>query len=465
MPAPEKIHHLVERFDRHLDAYKSGRYKEAQVRKEFIDPFFKALGWDVENEQGRPEPLKEVIHEASVRIHDGDGRIKAPDYSFRIGGKRKFFVEAKKPSVNLKDNISPAFQLRRYGWSADLPLSILTDFEELAVYNCSYEPQRTDRAAKARDDYFEYTGYVNRWREIAGLFSREAVANGSLDRYAEQAAKKRGTLKVNDAFLKEIERWREMLARSFYLHNPELSQRELNTAVTRTIDRIIFLRIAEDRGIEPYGELATLTTGERVYARLIDRFRTADARYNSGLFHFGHERGRPGHPDTLTPGLALEDTTLKHILRNLYYPDSPYAFDVMPAEILGQVYEQFLGKVIVLKGRQAAVEEKPDVKKAGGVYYTPAYIVEYIVRHTVGRLLEGKRWKTPRRSPSSETIKNIKDCVPSPPSGERGTCLFYRYLGNLSYTRCQRQPSSVRPGPKARATPWPKPSLPLARWL
>ena len=156
----------------------------------------------------------------------------------------------------------------------------------------------------------------------------------------------------------------------------------------RTIDRIVFLRICEDRGIEPYGTLQSLQNAPNIYRRLGELFQRADDRYNSGLFHFTPEKERPEPPDELTLGLAIDDKPLKDILRKLYFPDSPYEFSVLPIEILGQVYEQFLGKVIRLtKGHQAKVEEKPEVRKAGGVYYTPAYIVDYIVQHTVGELL------------------------------------------------------------------------------
>ena len=114
-------------------------------------------------------------------------------------------------------------------------------------------------------------------------------------------------------------------------------------------------------------------------------------RYNSGLFHFEQEKDRGEAPDTLTPSLDIDDKVLKDIIEHLYYPQSPYEFSVLPADILGHVYERFLGKVIRLTpGQQAKVEEKPEVRKAGGVYYTPTYIVDYIVRQTVGPLLEGK---------------------------------------------------------------------------
>jgi hypothetical protein len=386
--ASKEILELIERFDRNKESYLSGQYNETQLRLEFIDPFFEILGWDVNNKQGYAEAYKDVIHEDAIKIGSA---TKAPDYCFRIGGTRKFFVEAKKPSINLKDYINPAFQLRRYAWSAKLPLSILTDFEELAVYDCRITPAKTDKASTARIMYLTYGDYVEKWDEIASIFSREAILKGSFDKYAETGKHKKGTAEVDDAFLKEIESWRDMLARNIATRNPELSQRELNFAVQRTIDRIIFLRICEDRGIEEYGRLMSLMNGANVYRRLLEFFRHADEKYNSGLFHFDKEKDRHEMPDELTPILAIDDKHLKDIIKRLYYPESPYEFSVLPANILGQVYEQFLGKVIRLTaGHRAIVEEKPEVRKAGGVYYTPTYIVDYIVKNTVGKLMEGK---------------------------------------------------------------------------
>ncbi len=394
MSAPQIILELIERFDRNIEAYESGKYNETQVRREFIDPFFEALGWDVNNKEGNAEAYKDVIHEDAVKV---SGVTKAPDYSFRIGGQRKFFVEAKKPSINLKDAPAAAFQVRRYAWSAKLPLSIITDFEEFAVYDCRIKPDQKDKADKARIIYYTYRQYADKWEEIAAVFSKDAILKGSFDKYAESSKAKRGTSEVDSAFLIEIESWRDALARNIALRNT-LSVRELNDAVQRTIDRIIFLRIAEDRGIEDYGSLRSLCNGGNTYGRLQELFYKADDRYNSGLFHFRHEKDEAEPPDNLTPKLAIDDKPLKDILHRLYYPDSPYEFSVLPADILGQVYEQFLGRVIRLTSdHRAVVEDKPEVKKAGGVFYTPTYIVDYIVKNTVGKLLEGKNPKTAER--------------------------------------------------------------------
>jgi fido (protein-threonine AMPylation protein) len=198
----------------------------------------------------------------------------------------------------------------------------------------------------------------------------------------------------------------------------------LNFAVQRTIDRLIFLRICEDRGVEPYAQLQALLNGQNIYGRLCYLYEQADDRYNSGLFHFHQEKDRAESPDNLTPRLKIDDKVLKDILSRLYYPQSPYEFSVFPTEILGQVYEQFLGKVIRLtSGHQAKVEEKPEVKKAGGVYYTPAYIVEYIVKQTVGVLCDGK------------TPKQIAKLTVLDPACGSGSFLLgaYRYL--LTYHR------------------------------
>lgn len=388
MTTPDIIHQLVQRFEEHKETYRSGKYNETQLRREFLDPFFEALGWDVFNKQGYAEMYKDVIHEDSLEI---EGENKAPDYAFRVGGQRKFFLEAKKPAVKIETDIHPAFQLRRYAWSAKLPLSILSDFEELAMYDCRAKPDKKDKASTGRVKLYSYKDYIEKWDEIANIFSREAVLRGSFDAFAEGTKLKKGTAEVDDAFLAEIERWRDLLATNIAIKNESLSVRELNYAVQMTIDRIVFLRICEDRGVERDEQLKEIGAGSGVYEALCQLFKRADARYNSGLFHFSEEKDASSPTDSLTLTIKIDDKPLKDIIKNLYYPESPYVFREIPADILGQVYERFLGKVIRLTaGHRAKVEEKPEVRKAGGVYYTPTYIVEYIVENTVGKLLEGK---------------------------------------------------------------------------
>ncbi|MFH0862245.1 MAG: N-6 DNA methylase [Candidatus Altiarchaeota archaeon] len=421
MGAPKEIIDLVERFEKFNQSYTSQSYNETQLREEFVNPLFEALGWDVRNTSGRAEAYKDVIHEDAIKIGK---TTKAPDYSFRIGGTRKFFLETKKPAVNIKDNPDAAYQIRRYSWSAKLPLAVLTNFDAFAVYDCRQKPKPTDKADVGRILYIIRQDYAAKWDELAGIFSKNSIETGLFDQYAESVKGKKGTSEVDDEFLKEIEGWRDMLARNIAIRNPNLSLREMNFAVQTTIDRIVFLRICEDRGIEPYGQLQSLQDKENIYKALKKIYEAADEKYNSGLFHFNEEKGRKSHPDGLSMSLDIDDKTLKDIIKRLYYPECPYVFSVLSVDILGNVYEQFLGKVIRLtESHHAKVEEKPEVKKAGGVFYTPKYIVDYIVENTVGKLVKDK------------TPKEIAEVKILDPACGSGSFLIGAYTYLLRYHR------------------------------
>jgi len=385
----DEVAKLCRFFATNQQGFHSPGVKEAHIRQQLIDPFFVSLGWDVRNETMTAPQYREVVPEDSLEI---EGQQKAPDYTFRVGSQPKFFAEAKKCGVNINLDPGPAFQLRRYGFSAKVVLSILTDFEELGVYDCSPRPKPGDKASFSRIQYFQAEEYPERWRELWDVFSREAVWSGAFDQYAA-SKRKRGTSEVDAEFLKEIEGWRFDLARNIALRNGGLSPDDLNFAVQMTIDRIIFLRMAEDRGIEPPDQLLKLCERQDIYAHFVRVLcQKADEKYNSGLFHFQKETGLSEAPDRLTPCLKIDDKIFKSILQSLYFEHgSPYEFKVMPVEILGTVYERFLGKVIRLtEGHQAKIDEKPEVRKAGGVYYTPSYIVDYIVKNTVGKKIEGR---------------------------------------------------------------------------
>jgi hypothetical protein len=375
------LNELVEFFRENAADFCAPGYKEARARSDLINPLFELLDWDVRNRERSAEAYREVVIEDSLEV---EGRTRAPDYCFRIGQAPKFFVEAKKPATGIKDNSDAAYQLRRYAWSANLQLSILTNFREFAAYDGRIRPKLTDSAATARVIYLTSDDYASRWREISGVFSKKAILKGSFDRYAGSAVQKRGTDTVDGAFLEQMEEWRRDIARVLALRNPALSSRDLNYSVQALIDRTLFLRICEEGDIEPYGRLKTLLRVKGIYPRLVEFFQLADDRYNSGLFHFADESKRPGFPDRITPGLDVDDDVLRRVIEGLYYPDSPYEFSVIPAEILGQVYERFLGSVIRLTpAHQAKVEQKPEVREAGGVFYTPRYIVDSIVRTTI----------------------------------------------------------------------------------
>ena len=397
--AQDKIAGLVTRFEEQYQSYKNSDYNETLTRRDFIDPFFKALGWDIDNEAGYAEAYREVIHEDKVKV---SGATKVPDYSFRlVGGKRLFFVEAKKPSVSVKDDIQPAYQVRRYGWSAKLPISIITDFEEFSIYDCTKKPKPNDKPAVARIKYLSFRDYIKEFDFLWDTFSKEQVLKGSFDKFLLSDTHKKGTATVDKDFLESLDRWRTYLAVNLSWNNRTLDEDEINFVVQQTIDRIIFLRIAEDRSVEAYGTLKNAVKQGNLYQNLFELFQRADEKYNSGLFDF--------KKDKISRNVVIENKIIRTIINELYYPECPYEFSVLSVEILGSAYEQFLGKVIrITPAHHAKIEEKPEVRKAGGVYYTPQYIVDYIVKNTIGKLIEGK---TPKE------ISKIKILDPACGSG------------------------------------------------
>ena len=318
----DEVAKLCQYFTTNREAFLAPGVKEAHIRQMLIDPFFEALGWDVRNAAMVAPQYREVIPEDSL---DVEGQQKAPDYTFRVGHLAQVLRRSQEVRRQHRRGPGPAYQLRRYGWSAKLALSILTDFEELAVYDCTIRPKQSDKASHARILYFGYQEYPDRWRELWDLFSREAVWSGAFDQYAA-SKRKRGTSEVDAEFLKEIEGWRDALARNIALRNKDLSSDDLNAAVQSTIDRVVFLRMAEDRRLEPYEQLLKLCERDDIYPRFMrDLCRKADEKYNSGLFHFHKEEDTDEEPDRITPKLTVDDKVFKPILQSLYFAHgSPY---------------------------------------------------------------------------------------------------------------------------------------------
>jgi adenine-specific DNA-methyltransferase len=184
--------------------------------------------------------------------------------------------------------------------------------------------------------------------------------------------------------------------------------------VQKTINRILFLIICEYRSIEKYEKLKEIVEKDHIYKNLIYYFEKSDEKYNSGIFDFKN--------DNCTKDLIIDDRILRDIIVDLYYPKSPYDFSILSIEIIGKVYEQFLGKTIRLtSSHQAKVEEKPEIRKAGGIYYTPEYVVEYILENTIGKLIKDK---TPKQI---EEIKILDSACGS------GTFLVRAYNYLLNY--------------------------------
>ena len=374
-----RIAELVDNFRQNEADYLGATYNETQARTDFISPFLEALGWDVYNTQGQPLRLREVIEEATVEV--GEEKLsKRPDYELRLARQRKLFVEAKKPSVRIDHDRPSAFQVRRYGYSASLPVCILTNFHQLAVYDCLPVPAKTDEAHVARLWLLNYGQFLDHFDELWETLARDTVYSGEFDRNFAVGVTRRGAEQFDDFFLRQVQTWRERLAVDVLENCPGLIPGELTYAVQLFLCRIVFLRICEDRDIEKYETLRNLDAGDTFNA-LIGELRRADAFYDSGIFRL---------LDDKRLGVRISDQTLQSIISELYYPQSPYTFSVVETEVLGQIYEQFLGDVIELKGGAIEIVSKPEVRESGGVVPTPQYVVDSIVERTLIPSITGR---------------------------------------------------------------------------
>ena len=377
--ARARVEELVDSFRRNEEDYLRATYNETQARTDFVTPLLEAFGWDVHNTQGQPLGLREVIEEATVEV--GVERVsKKPDYELRLARQRKLFVEAKKPSIRIDRDRPSAFQVRRYGYSASLPACILTNFHQLAIYDCQPVPAETDEAHVARIGLFTYDQFLDHFDELWDTLSRDSVYSGEFDRNFAVGVTRRGSEQFDDLFLRQVRSWRERLAADIHMNSPDLSPNELTYAVQLFLSRIVFLRICEDREIEKYETLKNLD-GADTFNALMTELRRADEFYDSDIFRL---------LDDAPLGIRISDATLQGVISELYYPQSPYTFSVVETEVLGQIYEQFLGEVITVSGDAIEIVIKPEVRESGGVVPTPQYIVDSIVDRTLLPAIEGQ---------------------------------------------------------------------------
>ena len=377
-------HHYVE----------SGLYQEAEVRTDFIDKFFIALGWDVNHDRQR-DPYRQEVKIEKTTPKRTSGKA---DYAFSLTPfftRVRFLVEAKRPqpSIRTPDN---CFQTIRYGWPQGTPICVLTDFFNIHILDTRFRPNinsATSRVIKSWN--CSELSEKDKFAQIYWLLSREAVAQESIDRFAaqempeQQVAARQYNLFPNetrdfdDDFLIKLDEWREQLAVVFKRTDKQLDSNQLTEAVQNTLDRLIFIRFLEDKVIEEREIISRFGhSGKTHWHDFIAASRRLDQIYNGTVFK--------AHPILDSKTFQPEGEAFSDICDELTDEHTPYNFNSIPVEILGRIYERFLGKVVLAKKEQIRIVEKDDVRKAGGVYYTPDYIVSYMVDNSLGKLIHGK---------------------------------------------------------------------------
>ena len=365
----DRLLKLVEAYQKHFKQYSRPDYNETEVRNDFVNPFFEILGWDVQNKKNLPQHLREVKHEASVFVEENGKQVKKkPDYEFHVGSTPYFFLETKKPNVDIMASKEAAFQTRRYGWNGNLEISVLSNFTDLVIYDTSVRPNENDKPSVAQVAHFHFTEYVDKFDEISRLLSYETVVSGAFEKTFENISSSLKKEPFDKYFLSQIKEWRLVLSEDIVKNNSTINQETLNIFVQKLINRIVFLRICEDRELEKYESLKKV-------------FTAADKKYDSGLFE-------------LIDGEQFEisDSILVDIFKELYYPNSCYEFSIVDPFIIGQIYELFLEEEIVIKDGIVVAERKPEIVDSQGVVNTPKNIADIIVKTTLTPLFSDEKF-------------------------------------------------------------------------
>lgn len=371
----QRIIELVERYRPQATQLTTSNsiYTETEARVSFIDPLLEALGWDVRNEAGLSQRQSEVVME---RVgSDENGAWGRPDYRLRLDGTDVMPVEAKKPSVAIGFDSSSSVQARSYGFALSLPAAVLTNFDQLIVFDSKIAPLKGDGGdvAALPGGRFTFEEYATRFDELWDLLSYESLADGGLEGVYSYERPPRGQSPFDKRFFGEFREWRRTLAQAIAHSEPTLGAAEIGRRTQRLLNALLFLRVCEDRNIGRYEDLL----GHATHRRVVQAFKDADRAFNAGLF-------------TVLRDTKIDDSALVEVITQMYWPRTQFAFGVLDPIILAGVYEQYLAEQVILaEDRTVTLQLKPEIAHAGGVVSTPDYIVHEIVAATLDPMLSG----------------------------------------------------------------------------
>lgn len=386
----ETIKEMVERYKVIKGTEEIKKYNEEMTKKDFILPLFEALGWNVYNKAKR---LDRITAEETISK-------KRVDYGFWLNETPRFYLEAKSlKEADIVFGKGYDRQAINYSWLKSCNWAVLTNFETLVVYNAERPEGEWFFTLKAED-------YLGSGMEQLELLSKRSFEGNTLDQIATKYGKRIQRRPVDKQLLSDLIQFREILSKDLLKNNTirNLTQEDLDESVQRILDRLIFIRNTEDRGLESnelqsnYRQWSVQEKGNLV-RRIREVYKRYDESYNSKIFS-----------EHLCDSLEVSNESLREVIQGLYSPEGTYSYDfsVIASDTLGSIYEQYLGNILKTTPKRAKLEESKVHRKEQGIYYTPSYIVDYIVRNTVG---EFTKTHTP------EEIKNVKILDPACGSG------------------------------------------------
>jgi hypothetical protein len=371
--------------------YQKGSLKgqsEATART-WLERFLKVFGWDSSD----PHQIRQEynIHGRAARRLKSEGTThRRPDYCLISNNQRLLYIDVKKFDANIKDDDGIAYQIRCYGWSEDFKVSYVFNFAELAIYDCRIRPIDSDDSDIARIHYFQYFEYLDNFDTLWDYFAKETVDSGSLSRLLPDSERPKGSKTLDEDFEERLSIWRKELANSILRYEKVRDASLISAAAQRIIDRIIFLRICEELGFEELGTLLDMGQHEDGFWPLfLEEHEKRYCKIYDGILFPASDEDDPSGIDSQMRSWWLKGRIFREIVQTLYSPH-PYRFDVVPIELLGGIYERYLGKRLRIIGNKVEDEYKQEYQRTKGAIYTPPWIVRRIIESTLTPLTKGK---------------------------------------------------------------------------
>ncbi len=398
MNRKEKLHTLVQRFDQY---YKSGKFDETSeaTARTWIEKLLEVFGWDCENPKEIDQESR-ISEDAIEKMSEIESSHKTPDYALMLNDEVLYYLDAKQTSIKIETCKKTSFQVRAYGWSSGSPIAIVTNFKELSIYDTRYKPEKTHDSSVGRLHHFKYEDYEKNFDILEAHISKENVQSRKLSEKYSSYSEPRGTKSLDQDFAEFLSDWRLKFANDVFKKDNSLSLEYIQEQVQFLLDRVVFLRIAEGKKVERFAQLKEIASRRDSYAFFINECKAKySEKYGGHLFKRNE-----------IINLKIDSILFSQFLDCFYFP-YPYRFEVTPTELLGNMYEQYLGKRLNLKSGRISDEFKPEYQKQKGAVYTPRYVVNSVCQQTLSPLFKEKNIQNIR------SVLNLKVIDPSCGSG------------------------------------------------
>lgn len=370
--AREQLASFIERYNQTLRRENADDVSEETVRS-WLNELLAIFGWNVQDTSQvlQERTLRGVHRERLDTIH---AHHRRPDYTLVNGPNIKTFLDAKALSVDIFTSADAAYQIRCYGWSARVPCAFVSNLEQLVIYDTRFIPAE-NQPANAGTKQFTIDSYLENFDSIFDHLWHDNICDNNLERLYETRAAE-GRNQVDKLFTDILSDFRLTLATNLLVNNNALVTNDavLNYYTQVILDRIVFIRVCESKGIE---EIETLLNFAHAEGGFWHNF-----KQSCYMEFYSHYDGAMFDRDDRFQRLCLDDDVLMQFINKLYYP-YPYRFDVIPVKVIAGIYEEFLGEQLCIRNGLVTKETKDEYVRTNGAVCTPEHIVDMVCKQTL----------------------------------------------------------------------------------